>query len=426
MFRRTIFICLVVLMIFTACTPKPATPLEQKSDKPRDTNPVVADADLAALAGDNAAFAFDLYQQVKKDQSGNLLYSPYSISLALAMTYAGASGTTASQMASALNFNLPSVQLHPAFNKLALELTSRADLQDVPANQQFRLNVANSIWGQQGQGFLPAFLDTLAINYGAGLRSVDFTADPEGVRKSINDWVAQQTADKIKDLIPQGAIDALTRLVLANAIYFNASWQNSFEVSQTKPGDFLLQDQNVIQVPMMHQTESMGYMTGDGYQAVVLPYVGYQLSMMIIQPDFDQFASLESQLSNDLVATIENSLQHGEVIFSMPKFKFESAFELNDAMKGLGMTDAFMPDIADFSGMDGARDLFIGAIVHKAYVSVDEAGTEAAAATAVIMPTSAMPGQPVTIDINRPFIFLIRDEPTGSILFVGRVLNPSQ
>lgn len=426
MYKKIVLFSLALILFFTACTAKPGVQLEQKSDKPHENNPVVADEDLKALATDNATFAFDLYRQLKTGQSGNFFYSPYSISQALAMTYAGAAGGTAQQMAAALKFSLPGTQLHPAFNKLALELASRSEIEDVPADQQFCLNVANSIWGQQGQGFLPDFLDTLAVNYGAGLQMVDFTSDPEGIRKSINDWVAQQTADKIKDLIPQGAIDALTRMVLANAIYFNTSWLNQFEKSLTRDGEFILQGQDVISVPMMHQTESLGTMSGDGYRVVVLPYVGYQLSMMVIVPDYDQFADVESQLSPEFLDAILANLQYGQVKLGMPKFKIETSFELNSALAALGMTDAFDPDRADFSAMDGKRDLYISDVIHKAYVSVDETGTEAAAATAVIMRTTAMPAEPVPFDVDRPFIFVIRDEPTGTVLFVGRVMKPTE
>lgn len=424
MFKKFVLFSLALILFFTACTVKPGVQLEQKSNKPHDPNPVVADEDLKTLAADNTTFAFDLYRQLKSDETGNFFYSPYSISQALAMTYAGAAGSTAQQMAAALHFGLPGAQLHPAFNKLALELASRSEIKDVPADQQFRLNVANSIWGQQEQGFLPDFLDTLAVNYGAGLQTVDFTADPEGIRKNINDWVAQQTADKIKDLIPQGAIDTLTRMVLANAIYFNASWQDQFEKSQTRDGEFILQGQNVISVPMMHQTESFGTMFGDGYRAVVLPYVGNQLSMMVIVPDYDQFADVESRLSPGFLDTILANLQFGKVKLGMPKFKIETSFELEEALTALGMPDAFDPEQADFSAMDGKKDLYIGAVVHKAYVSVDENGTEAAAATAVIMEAKAMPVEPMLFDVDRPFIFLICDNPTGTILFVGRVTNP--
>lgn len=424
MFKKIVLFSLALILFFTACTAKPGAQLEQKSNKPHDPNPVVADEDLKTLAADNTTFAFDLYRQLKSDETGNFFYSPYSISQALAMTYAGAAGSTAQQMAAALHFGLQGAQLHPAFNKLALELASRSEIKDVPADQQFRLNVANSIWGQQGQGFLPDFLDTLAVNYGAGLQTVDFTADPEGIRKNINDWVAQQTADKIKDLIPQGAIDTLTRMVLANAIYFNASWQDQFEKSQTRDGEFILQGQNVISVPMMHQTESFGTMSGDGYRAVVLPYVGNQLSMMVIVPDYDQFADVESRLSPGFLDAILANLQFGKVKLGMPKFKIETSFELEGALTALGMPDAFDPERADFSAMDGKKDLYIGAVVHKAYVSMDENGTEAAAATAVIMEAMAMPVEPLLFDVDRPFIFVIRDNPTGTILFVGRVTNP--
>ncbi len=424
MFKRITMIVLA-LALLAGCKPARSAGKVLASEKPRETAPQVNDANYAALVSGNSDFAFKMYHQLSGD-GGNLFFSPFSISEALAMTYAGAAGDTAQQMADALSFTLPASSLHPAFNRLALELAGRAELPDLEPDQQFRLNIANAIWGQEDFSFLPDFLDTLAQNYGAGLRLMDFLSDPEAARLTINDWVAEQTADKIKDLIPQGAIDSMTRLVLTNAIYFNASWANSFEESSTAPAPFYLEDGSQVEVQMMSQQEDFGYVLGDGYQAIELPYIGYQLSMLVIVPDEGSLGEVDSALSNGFLDTLSGGLQYGLVNLYLPKWKVESSFDLVGAMAALGMTDAFDPDLADFSGMDGQRDLYIGAIIHKAYVSVDEKGTEAAAATAVIMETTSapMPQEPIEFRVDHPFIFLIRDNVTGTILFIGRVVNP--
>ena len=394
------------------------------SDRPRDLSPAADPDDLAALADANAAFAFDLYHVLAADD-GNLFFSPHSISVALAMTYAGASGDTASQMASTLHFTLPPDPLHAAFNAYSLDLQARAEAE--VEGTPFELSIANSLWGQQGFPFLPEFLDVLGENYGAGMRLVDYTSDPEAARLAINQWVSDETREKIQDLIPPGAIDALTRLVLANVIYFKAEWLHPFDPDTTQPAPFHLLDGSTVDVPMMHQQEPYGYMLGDGFQAVELPYENGDVSMLVILPDEGQFQSVEEALGPALVQGIADDLIHAPVILSLPKFTYESAFGLNDALRSLGMTDAFDLDRADFSGMDGNRDLYIGSVLHKAFVSVDENGTEAAAATAVIMElTSALPGEPIVFTVDRPFIFLIRDSRTGGILFVGRVMAPEQ
>jgi serpin B len=402
-----------------------STPVAQ-SEVERDASPDVASQDLAELAGGNSAFAFDLYQFLKEGRPGdNLFYSPYSISLALAMTYAGARGETEGQMADALHFALTQERLHPAFNALDLELTSRGEGAEGKDGEGFRLNIANAIWGQAGFQFLPDFLDTLAENYGAGLRLLDFANAPEESRITINDWVSNQTEGRIEDLIPPGLITELTRLVLTNAIYFNAAWNTPFEPELTEDGPFHTLDGGQTTVPMMRQTESLGYARGSGYQAVELPYDGRELSMVILLPEAGQFEAFEGALGFEQVENILEDLTYQQVALTMPKFEVESDFSLAGALAALGMQHAFTAD-ADFSGMTGGRDLFISDVVHKAFVSVDEAGTEAAAATAVVMElTSAMPEEPVEVRVDRPFVFLIRDIETGAILFVGRVVDPS-
>jgi serpin B len=411
-----------VLLSVVGCTEVPGTSVAL-SEKQRDTSPNVGASDLATLVDDNSEFAFDLYQALIH-QGGNLFYSPHSISLALAMTYAGARGETEQQMADTLHFALQQNRLHPAFNSLDLALASRGEGAKGKDDKGFRLHIVNAIWGQKDYKFLPEFLDVLAENYGAGLRLLDFVREPDQSRITINNWVSDQTEGKIKDLIPQGVIDALTRLVLTNAIYFNAAWLNPFDKELTGNGTFHLLDSGDVTVPMMRQTHSFSYATGDGYQAVELPYDGNQLSMVILLPDSGKFESFQNSLNAALVNHIVSDLQSRQVDLTIPKFQFESEFSLADTLAAMGMPAAFSGD-ADFSGMTGNRELTISDILHKAFVSVDEAGTEAAAATAVVVGLTAIPEQPVQVTVDRPFVFLIRDIQTGAILFVGQVVNPS-
>ncbi|HEX9076883.1 MAG TPA: serpin family protein [Anaerolineae bacterium] len=395
---------------------------EVKSQKERLTA-ATPSGDVARLVAGNNAFAFDLYRGLSA-APGNLFYSPHSISSALAMTYAGARGATAQQMAQALHFELAGDSLHPAFNSLDLELATRGEGAKGKDGKGFRLRTVNALWGQKGYQFLPGFLDVLAENYGAGMRLLDFSA-AEQSRQTINAWVSDQTESRIKDLIAKGMLDAATRLVLTNAIYFNAAWAEAFSAEQTRDGTFNLLDGGKVTVPMMNRTEFFSYAKGEGYQAVALPYDKRELSMLIVMPAAGQWNIFESSLDAKRVEVIVKSLDNKRVVLSMPKFKVETSYQLTETLRGLGMRDAFEPGLADFSGMDGTRNLFIGQVIHKAFVAVDEAGTEAAAATAVIMPTGARIEQPVVLNLDRPFFFLIRDNATGAILFVGRVMNPA-
>jgi serpin B len=418
---------LVAMMLIgsSACIAPPGPqPVSQtvKSDKQRITAPIASQADLAAAVDGNNAFAFDVYQLIKGGE--NVFFSPYSISLALAMTYAGARGDTAQQMANTLHYNLPQELLHPALNSLDIELSQRGQGAKGKDEKGFRLNIVNAIWGQKGYAFLQEFLDTLAENYGAGIRTLDFKSAPEPSRVTINDWVSDQTEGRIKDLIPPGAIDAMTRLVLTNAIYFNAAWQFPFTKDLTMDGTFHLLNGGEVTVPMMHKTESFAYAEGNDYQAVELPYDGLELSMVILLPQSGHFTTFEKSLDAGKVAGIIQDLSMSRVGLAMPKYEFSSDFSLKKALSAMGMPVAFT-DGADFSGMDGKRDLYISDVIHKAFVSVDEAGTEAAAATAVVMVGSSLPLNVISMTIDRPFIFLIRDIQTGAILFLGHVMNPS-
>ena len=391
--------------------------------------------ELQSLAADNRAFAWDLYQALR-GQEGNLFLSPYSISVALAMTHAGARGETEAQMAEALHFALPQERLHPTFNGLDLELVKRGEGAEARAalgveGEGFRLNIANALWGQTGYPFLPEFLDLLGRNYGAGMRLLDFMADAEAARVTINDWVSDKTEERIKDLIPPGLLSSGTRLVLTNAIYFNAAWANQFTEHLTADGPFHLLDDSalgsasVVTVPFMRQTEGFGYAQGDGYQLVELPYAGHELSMVILLPDEGGFQSVEESLDAATVDAMLDALSYEQLELTLPRFEFEAEFSLAQVLADLGMPLAFTGD-ADFSGMTGDKSLFISAVVHKAFVAVDEEGTEAAAATAVVMAESAIAIEdPVEVKVDRPFLFLIRDIQTGTVLFVGRVMDPS-
>jgi serpin B len=413
----------IILVAVVACN-QPASASELKSNKPRETATSISQADLTGLANGNSAFALNLYQLLRKTD-GNIFYSPYSISEALAMAYGGAGGETERQMAAALQFLLSPDKLHPAFNSIDIELARRGEVAKKGKDEKgFRLNVVNAIWGQKDFKFTSRYLDLLAQNYGAGMRIVDYINAAEPSRQIINQWVSDQTEGKIKDLLPQGSVNNLTRLVLTNAIYFNAAWASPFEKSVTQNGQFRLLDKSAVNVPMMHQLKSFRYAEGINYKVVELPYDGNQLSMVLVLPAADQFGAFETALNSQQLQDIIGKLQPTQVNVTMPRFKIESRYSLKPALGNLGMAAAFSPSEADFSGMDGQRDLYISDVVHKAYVSVDEAGTEAAAATGVIVGTTSMPVNIKDMTLDHPYIFLIRDNPTGTILFMGRVMNP--
>ncbi len=384
----------------------------------------------AALVGGNTRFAFDLYDRLRSD-AGNLFFSPYSISVALAMTYAGADGETARQMAETLHLTVPRAELHSALRRLDEDLKPR---QGGEAERDFQLSVANALWGQEGYVFLPAFTELLAENYGAGLRRVDF-ADTQAARDTINAWVERATQDKIQDLIPPGVLSAGTRLVLTNAIYFKAAWDFGFSHRETRPRPFHLVNGGLVEVLMMRRPEyETLYLRGNGYQAVSLPYRSYRFQMLVVVPDRDAFGTFERTFDADELARISERLEFHPVTLELPKFTFESTFSLSETLRELGMADAFVSPScagagaegagADFSRMDGRRCLSVSAVLHKAFVAVDERGTEAAAATMVDIVESGSIKPPVHLRVDRPFLFLIRDTETGTLLFIGRVLDP--
>jgi serpin B len=344
------------------------------------------------------------------------------------MTWAGARGDTEKKMAEALHFTLAQDKLHPAFNAIDLTLASRGQGAKGSDGGAFRLNIANALWGQIGYEFQPAFLDTLGQNYGAGMHIVDFIKDPEGSRGIINGWVSARTEDRIKELLPKGSVTSDAKLVLTNAIYFNAAWLNPFHAQDTKPLDFVRRDGTKIQVPTMVGGQTAPYGQGNGWSAVAIPYDAgmeeiVQLEMVLVMPDAGTLDAFEASLNGAKIASITESLSEYDVSMTMPKFKIESQFSLADALTKLGMGVAFSEG-ADFSGISTQSNLSISDVVHKAWVDVNETGTEAAAATGVVVgDTSAPPSAEIHLD--HPFLFFIRDIPTKSVLFIGRVEDPS-
>jgi len=414
-----------LIMVLAGCaipgqvSPGASKPQALESNRPR--------AEIGDVSRSNldTQFAFDIYQQLQS-QPGNLFYSPYSISSALAMTYAGAEGSTAEEMASVLRFMLDQENLHPTFNALDQKFDSLAEL-EIPQNQgdPFQLNIANAIWGQKDFHFESDFLDLLAENYGAGLWLLDYISQPEESRLAINQWVSDETKGKIQDLIPQGSIDSDTRLVLSNAIYFKATWVDQFEKRLTEEGKFYGLEGEEIPAQMMQSgsSASFRYFKDDDYQAVELPYIGNQVSMLVVVPDQGMFEEFEDQFSIEKLNLILDGLSYSPVVLTFPKFEFEAEISLAEILIEMGMPTA-LSDAADFSGMTGSKDLFISDVFHKAFVSVDEEGTEAAAATAVDMSMKSMPESPLELTVDRPFLFLIREHDTGTVLFMGRVVNP--
>jgi len=388
---------------------------------PMAQTPPAITADHATVAEGNNAFAVNLYGQLRK-QDGNLFFSPESISTAFAMAYAGARGTTSVQMANTLHFALPPDRLHPAMGTLLTSLNA--------AHPGYQLHVADALWAEKDFTFLDDYLKLTSADYGAGFNRVDFKGAPESVRQTINQWVEQKTENKIKDLIPPRAISPATRLVLTNAIYFKGDWETKFDKAQTQDEDFHLSAAQNVKAPLMHSSAKFGYFKGDTFQALNIPYKSGELSMVVLLPnDVAGLPALEKSMTAANVNQWLSQLHVGpKVIVTLPKFKMTDQLELSNALGALGMAQAFQPGTADFSGMTGRRDFWISSAIHKAFIDVNEEGTEAAAATAIVMRSMAMAREqpPVIFRADHPFLFLIRDNRSGSILFMGRVTDPTK
>lgn len=406
----------------TAAAPEPASVV--RADVTRATVSDATAAEVAGLVTGDTDFAFDLFRAAV-GEGGNVLLSPYSVAAALTMTYAGARGETAAEMANALQFGVDSGRIHTIRNALDLQITAEPDTA-IPEDDRepFSIEVANSLWGQSGYPFVDEFLTVLAENYGAGLNLVDFVAAAEQARQEINTWVEEQTNGRIVDLIPAGVIDSMTRLVLVNAIWFKANWDTPFDPDATSDGSFTTAAGDAVTVPMMHGGGPLQYVNGDGYQAVRIPYAG-DASMLVIMPDVGSFSDVVAELDSEFIGSISDAAAAAEVKLTMPRFEFRSEFALVPALEQLGMHAPFDPSSADFTGMTESRELFISDVIHQAFISVDEQGTEAAAATAVIMRLTSGGGEPVTVTLDRPFLFAIQHDTTGEILFLGQVTNPS-
>ncbi|OGO75052.1 MAG: hypothetical protein A3K41_05620, partial [Chloroflexi bacterium RIFOXYD12_FULL_57_15] len=351
--------------------------------------------DSVVLSESNTGFTLDLYNQLRRKE-GNLFFSPYSISVALAMTFAGARGETESQMARTLHFDLDQENLHVAFSALQEKLAEAETAGGV------QLKIANSLWPHVGYPFLKSYLDLVLKHYGVSITPVDYKNDTEGARQIINAWVEEETEKKIRELIPKDILDSLTRLVLTNAIYFKGDWDVQFTANDTKQENFW-SPQEQFAIPMMTRKGKYRYKESSDLQILELPYVGGKLSMLVLLPrKKDGLPILENQLTADFLSKATKDLWELDVVVHLPKFKVEAAFTLNDPLITLGMPDAF-GDKADFSGMDGAKELYIGFVIHKAFIDVNEEGTEAAAATAVVMQRQAF-SQPIEFRADHPFL----------------------
>jgi serpin B len=397
-----------------------------KSSALRVMNPQVTADDTTTLAADNAAFALDAYHKLIAT-NGNLVFSPASISIALAMVYAGAAGNTASEIAATMHYTLPPERLHPAFDALDLALASRGEGELGADGGPMRLHVVNAAWGERTYSFNSDYLDTLAMNYGTGLNLLDFKNGYASARITINDWVANQTENKIKDLLPAGSVDTDTRLVLTNAVYFNAAWLQPFDASNTQDGTFHLVDGTTVTSKFMNGTlTNAPALQGDGFAAVSLPYVDDRLSLLLVVPDSGTLAAFESSLDTTKLGAIVAGMTIQPVVLGMPRFRTETSLGLEDLLKALGMTSAFISGQADFSGMDGTHNLCISRVIHQAFIDVAEKGTEAAAATAVVMRNASIALSGLNLYADRPFLYFLRDQPTGAVIFMGRVLDPSK
>jgi serpin B len=332
------------------------------------------------------------------------------------MTYAGARGATETEMASVFHFPAEQVRLHEGFEALLGSLDTGAGFNG------YRLNIANRLWGQAGFGMLDAFLDVTRERYGAELKSLDFRAAPEDSRETINTWVEEKTNGKIEDLMPPGSVTIDTRLVLTNAICFKGFWLSRFDTEKTRTEDFHVDPARTVSVSMMNQSGKFDLGQDEGLQVLRFPYETEDLSMVFLLPEaVDGVSDLESRLTVDNLGRWLDSCRETEVDVSLPRFRFASKFSLNNTLSGMGMPTAFSEG-ADFSGMNGDRNLFLQAAIHQAYVEVNEEGTEAAAATGVSVGVTSLPP---SFRADHPFLILIRDEVTGSVLFLGRVVDPS-
>jgi serpin B len=393
--------------------------------RPSPADAQVDPADLEAVVAGNSDFAFDLFHQLGRED-GNLVFSPYGITQVLAMTHAGAAGSTAQQIAEVLHLGLPQVRRHAARGGLARVLDSRNRTEvDAATGEEtisVQMEVANAPWVQRGFRIKRPYVEALHRRYDTDVKLLDFEMAPESARKAINDWVRRETREKIKEAAPAGIINQATRLVLANAVYLDAVWQFPFEVLSTTDAPFFLLDGDQIEVQMMRQSMDFRYMAGVGFQAIDLHYEGGELSMLIVVPDRGNLVEFVSSFDTARFDRIRGALAPETVWLMLPRFEIKSDLPLSRQLHAMGMLDAFGPE-AGLSGITNEA-LFISEVLHKAYLRANESGTEAAAVTLEIG-ESGIPTEPVELSVDRPFLFLVYDRDTGTILFMGRVLDPT-
>ncbi len=379
---------------------------------------VTLDASNFSVISANNQFAFDLYSEFKDDE-GNIFFSPYSISTALSMTYEGARGKTADEMQSVLHFPKDNTTRRIEFSKIINQINKK--------DKKYQLNTANALWAQKNYKFSEEYFNTIEQYYGGKVTNLDFVKDTENSRIIINNWIENQTNNKIKDLIPQGVLNDMTRLVLTNVIYFKGNWAKQFDKKDTREANFKVNSEKTIKVQMMSLTDKeFNYTETENLQILELPYEDNELSMLILLPKGEDLQTMEKSLDAEKLNGLKNNLREQEVNVYIPKFTFETKYFMGDTLKEMGMPTAFSM-AADFSGMDGTKNLFISSVIHQGFIEVNEEGTEAAAATAVVINYKLIaPAEIPTFKADHPFIFLIQEKGTGSILFLGKVVDPTQ
>lgn len=381
------------------------------------------DSQVVSVVNANNQFAFDLYSRYKSKE-GNIFFSPYSISTALAMTYEGARGKTADEIQAVFHFPKDESLLRESFLKINNQINKK--------DKKYQLHTANALWAQKDYSFLEGYLNLVKDYYGGKATNLDFCNQTEESRLTINSWVEAQTNYKIKNLVPQGSLGPLTRLVLTNAVYFKGFWFKQFDKKDTKDENFRVSPGNTIKCPMMYLDDKFNYTETEKLQILELLYEGGDLSMLILLPKDNDLRAVEESLSASRLSEWKSLLEREEVYIYLPKFKFEEQYFMKDTLSRMGMPTAFTWGInfggeADFSGMTGKKDLNIGEVIHKAFVEVNEEGTEAAAATAVMVQKAFEAVGPIKVfKADHPFIFIIQQRETGNILFLGRVNDPSK
>ena len=422
--QKTLIIGITVLVIIvfggllSGCTWQGSLPPSSDDITPPVDDLVITEG-LDNVVNANNQFALDLYSKYKSKE-GNIFFSPYSISTALAMTYEGAKRETAQEMQSVFHFSEDNNTRRGGYADLYSEINKK--------DKKYKLHTANALWAEKDFHFSNDYFNVVEQYYNGKVTNLNFKQEAEKSRKTINNWIEDQTNNKIKDLIPTGVIDGLTRLVLTNAIYFKGEWVEQFNKDDTKSKDFKITPDNIIKVPLMRRTDDkaiFNYIDDSNLQILEMPYSGEDLSMLVLLPKNNNLKALEDSLSVEKLSKWKEDLKEQRVNIYIPKFKFETKYFMTETLKEMGMPIAFSPS-ADFSGMTGEKNLFISDVIHQAFVDVNEEGTEAAAATAVVMKLTASPNAPIipTFRADHPFIFIIQQNNTGNILFMGKVVDP--